>query len=167
MDPAVLRHDVQFGVRVMTKMPGPGSELKRLFSLMLVGATPECLCHGRARLMDEMGVRWCADNIEYIVDWLEDEAKDRGIPFVRRSAQALVLMSIKRSTPRHARMRIFGGRRSARVRRRRWVLWGKLWSAAVCVSEPAVRMVFAWSGFRRCCKWICRSGRRVGAAERR
>lgn len=55
----------------------PGSELKRLFSLMLTSATPQCLCHKRAEQMDIMGTRWCRDSIEYIVDWLEEEADER------------------------------------------------------------------------------------------
>lgn len=29
--------------------------------------------------MDVMGPRWCNDNLEYLVDWIEEEADERGL----------------------------------------------------------------------------------------
>lgn len=55
----------------------PGTHLKKFFAGFLVEADPQCLCFKRADLMDVMGCRWCRDNIEYIVDWLEEEADYR------------------------------------------------------------------------------------------
>lgn len=80
---------------------GPGTELRKL--LHHLGIQPKgrnCKCNEHARLMDQRGPEWCADNIEQILDWLEAEASTRpivGILFSRAVARELVKLAIKRS----------------------------------------------------------------------
>jgi hypothetical protein len=54
--------------------------------------------------MDEMGGEWCRQNIETIVEWLEEEAIGRKLPFSPTLAKGLVLLAISRSEKAAARM---------------------------------------------------------------
>lgn len=74
---------------------GPGTELKALLSKLGFTSTDSCPCNKRARLMDERGSDWCAENLEEIVDFLEEEAKKRGIKtFSRKAARVIVKLAI-------------------------------------------------------------------------
>jgi hypothetical protein len=44
--------------------------------------------------MDKMGCQWTRDNIETVVDWLAEESKKRGLPFVRMAGRALVMAAV-------------------------------------------------------------------------
>jgi hypothetical protein len=80
---------------------GPGSELRKM--LGSIGIHPrgeKCKCNERAQEMDERGPEWCAENIESILDWLEGEAKTRGLVgmlFVRSAARLVVNRAIARA----------------------------------------------------------------------
>lgn len=76
-------------------MPGPGTELKLMFSRIGIHSTPECKCEERAALMDEQGPDWCAQNIDLVVGWLEEEASARGVPFMRSAGRVLVKLAIR------------------------------------------------------------------------
>jgi hypothetical protein len=70
---------------------GPGTELKRLLAGMGYETTENCPCNARAREMDENGVQWVKDNRETVIDWLEEQAKERGSwIFTRAGAAALI-----------------------------------------------------------------------------
>jgi hypothetical protein len=70
---------------------GPGTELKKLLAGMGYVTTESCPCNARARLMDENGVQWVKDNRETVIDWLEEQAKERGSwIFTRAGAAALI-----------------------------------------------------------------------------
>jgi hypothetical protein len=45
--------------------------------------------------MDHRGIEWCIKNIELIVDWLEDEARKRHLPFVRTAGKILIKRAIR------------------------------------------------------------------------
>jgi hypothetical protein len=45
--------------------------------------------------MDRRGIEWCDKNIELIVDWLEEEATKRHLPFVRSLGKSLVNKAIR------------------------------------------------------------------------
>jgi hypothetical protein len=45
--------------------------------------------------MDERGCDWCEKNIEQIIDWLEEEAKRRKLPFARVGGKILVQRAIR------------------------------------------------------------------------
>ena len=71
-----------------------GTELKKL--LHKIGINPEgaCPCKQRAIVMDREGCDWCETNIETIVNWLQEEAKRRKLPFVRAAGKLLVRRAI-------------------------------------------------------------------------
>jgi hypothetical protein len=81
--------------------PGPGTFLRR--ALGSVGIQPrgeKCKCNERAKLMDEKGPDWCEANVEEIIDWLEEEAKNRplvGRLFNRTAAGYLVRRCIRQA----------------------------------------------------------------------
>lgn len=74
---------------------GVGIELKRL--LRKIGITPKtgCKCKDHAKQMDDLGVEWCLQNVETIADWMQEEAKERKIPFLRVGAKILVKKAIR------------------------------------------------------------------------
>jgi hypothetical protein len=50
--------------------------------------------------MDSMELQepgWCEKNIDIIVGWLEEEAKNRHLPFSKIAAKALVKLAIYRA----------------------------------------------------------------------
>jgi hypothetical protein len=42
-----------------------------------------------------MGCQWARENVDTVVDWLEEEAKKRGLPFVRMAGRGLVTLAIR------------------------------------------------------------------------
>lgn len=80
------------------RSPGKvGAELKQLLARIGITAAPGCQCNARANTMDARGIQWCQANIETIVDWLQEEATKRGLPFVRLAGKALVHLAIRRA----------------------------------------------------------------------
>jgi hypothetical protein len=81
--------------------PGPGTFLRR--ALGSIGIQPrgeKCKCNERAKLMDERGADWCEANVEEIIDWLQEEAKNRplvGRLFNRTAAGFLVRRCIRQA----------------------------------------------------------------------
>jgi hypothetical protein len=75
---------------------GPGTQLKKILSWFAVD-TPTCECLSRARLMNTWGPQGCRDNISTILMWLQEEALNRKIPFVKVVAKQLVLLAISRA----------------------------------------------------------------------
>lgn len=76
---------------------GSGTELKKLFSRIGIHATPNCKCNKHAAMMDSKGVKWCEENIETIVGWLEEETLRRNLPFLKIAARKIVRISISRA----------------------------------------------------------------------
>jgi hypothetical protein len=79
---------------------GPGSELKKLLSKIGIEANTGCKCSDRARHIDYMESiepGWTERNIENILDWMQEEAKKRKLPFVRAGAKVLVKLAIRRA----------------------------------------------------------------------
>jgi hypothetical protein len=74
----------------------PGTELTKILS-WFAKDTPGCKCKDRAHTMNIWGVQGCRNNIETILDWLEQSAKERKIPYVRSLARSLVNLAIKRA----------------------------------------------------------------------
>lgn len=85
---------------------GPGTELKALLKYIGIVAKPDCPCNTRAAIMDEMEDRepgWCLANIDTILDWLKEQAENRGLPFVRAAAKLLVKRAISNAKRKSAR----------------------------------------------------------------
>jgi hypothetical protein len=72
-----------------------GTELKGLLKRIGIAATPNCSCNHKAAVMDQMGCQWVKDNLETVIDWLGEESKKRGLPFVRLAGRAIVLAAVK------------------------------------------------------------------------
>jgi hypothetical protein len=83
---------------------GPGTELKKMFRRWLgVKATPNCPCNAHALEMDAWGPDGCETHMGTILGWLEEQAKGRGIPFIRMVVERVVRLAISRVRKRRAR----------------------------------------------------------------
>lgn len=47
--------------------------------------------------MDKWGSDECLERIDDIVEWMELEAKERGLPFVQKAARAMVRIAVWRA----------------------------------------------------------------------
>jgi len=71
-----------------------GTELKALLRFLGFTSTPTCPCNARAAEMDQRGCDWCEENIDTVVGWLEEQAKIRGLPFLRAGGKLVVRRAI-------------------------------------------------------------------------
>lgn len=76
---------------------GPGTILSEMFSAMGIKSSENCACKRHALKMNEMGSEWCEENIDTIVEWLKEEAKNRNLMFYAPLAKMLVNRAIKKS----------------------------------------------------------------------
>ena len=76
---------------------GPGTELKKLLKTIGIEAKPGCKCNKRARTMDEKGCDWCAENLDLISAWLQEEADKRGLPYIPTAGKWIINLAIKRA----------------------------------------------------------------------
>ena len=60
-----------------TQSIGPGTHLHRLLAAFGFEPSVECNCEVRTAEMDRQGPQWCRDNLDVIVDWLVEEARQR------------------------------------------------------------------------------------------
>ena len=74
---------------------GVGTELKLILRRLGINPKVNCKCYQRAREMDANGIEWCETHLEEIVDWLQEEAKNRSLPFIRIAGRVLVRKAIK------------------------------------------------------------------------
>jgi hypothetical protein len=78
----------------------PGQELSTILGKFGLHERNNCSCKDRAFYMDSMELQepgWCEKNIDIIVGWLEEEAKNRHLPFSKIAAKALVKLAIYRA----------------------------------------------------------------------
>ena len=85
-------------------MIGVGTELKRLLQKLWI--QPCDKCNGRSIIMDEEGPQWCRDHSDLIVNWMQEEAADRGLPFLRGGAKLLLMQAIRQA---EKKLRMLGG----------------------------------------------------------
>lgn len=76
---------------------GPGTEMKALLAKIGIVSSPTCSCNKRAKVMDEKGCDWCAENIDEIDRWLAEEAKKRKLPYLSLAGKALIHLAIRRA----------------------------------------------------------------------
>ena len=86
-----------YPLRPRISLGGPGSELSDILERLGMAQVEGCKCKGRARQMDKWGPEECLRRIDEIVGWLEEEAKNRKLPFFRWPAKTLVKVAIHRS----------------------------------------------------------------------
>jgi hypothetical protein len=81
---------------------GPGTELHRLLGKFGLHMKKVCACKGRMVQMNKWGCEGCEENIETIVEWLAEEAANRGLPFLNTVGRLLVKRAIhnaRKATP--------------------------------------------------------------------
>lgn len=78
---------------------GAGLELSKMLSLIGFKKTEGCGCGGFAAMMNQMGVEWCRDHVEDIVNKLKEEYNKRKLwlPFSKTVARWLVRKAIQRA----------------------------------------------------------------------
>ena len=76
---------------------GPGTELKKLLKTIGIVAKPGCACNKRAQTMDVNGCDWCAENLDTISSWLQEEAQKRGLPYIPAAGKWIINLAIKRA----------------------------------------------------------------------
>jgi hypothetical protein len=76
---------------------GPGTMLSQILESVGIKAAPNCGCKRKALTMNINGNEWCEQNVETIVEWLEEEAKKRSLPFLRTAGRLLVRRAISLS----------------------------------------------------------------------
>lgn len=86
-----------FPARTRVVAAGPGTELKKLLRLVQLEASPTCSCNARAAQMDIWGPDECERRMDEIVGWLEEEAQNRRLLFVRAAAVQVVRLAIRRA----------------------------------------------------------------------
>lgn len=74
---------------------GVGTELKVLLAKFGIIAQGGCSCDRRANEMNARGIDWCKSHVSTIVGWLEQEARQRKLPFVKTVGAILVKRAIR------------------------------------------------------------------------
>ena len=81
---------------------GPGTELHRLLGRFGLHMKKGCACKARMVQMNKWGCDGCGENIDTIVEWLAEEAANRGLPFLNTVGRLLVKRAIhnaRKATP--------------------------------------------------------------------
>lgn len=75
---------------------GPGTELKKLLSILGIKPGSGCGCNPVAMKMNWHGKAWCREHMGEIVDAMEREARARGLCLIafRHRAEVLVRLAI-------------------------------------------------------------------------
>lgn len=87
----------QFPKTLESDPDGPGAILAGMISAMGIKSTPNCSCKKHALEMNVNGPDWCEENLGTVLDWLNEEAKKRNLPFVRTVAKLIVQRAINKS----------------------------------------------------------------------
>jgi hypothetical protein len=77
---------------------GVGTELKKLLSYIGIKSSPTCKCNKRAKILNENGVDWAKNNISEISSWLEEEAKNRNLPYFPYIGKKIIKLAIHRAS---------------------------------------------------------------------
>lgn len=98
-DPAAIQARLQSQFpRTLEQDPnGPGTILTGMISSLGIKSSSTCSCRRHALEMNDKGPDWCEENIRTILDWLKDESKKRGLPFVEAVARVMVNRAINKS----------------------------------------------------------------------
>lgn len=75
----------------------PGTILSKMIKSVGIQMTDSCSCKRHALEMNDYGNDWCESNLDIVVGWLRDEAKNRNLPFIDAIGKLLVGRAIKKS----------------------------------------------------------------------
>jgi hypothetical protein len=76
---------------------GVGTELKALlwwFGLKPKEGGQTCKCDKRAAYMDKVGIEWCEQQFDLVIEWLREGASDLKVPFIETAARVLLKRAI-------------------------------------------------------------------------
>ena len=73
---------------------GVGTELSKILSILGFKVTENCSCKQRAKVMNWLGLEWCLNNQKIILDWLQQEANNRKVPFIKPVVNLLLKKAI-------------------------------------------------------------------------
>ena len=88
-------HLLRRAVSVNQFLGGVGSSFKAL--LATVGFQPCETCNNYARKMDREGPDWCEENEDLILGWIKNNARKRGVPYVRFAVRQVLRLAIKQA----------------------------------------------------------------------
>lgn len=75
----------------------PGTLLAKMIKSVGIVINDSCSCRRHALEMNAKGNDWCQENIDTIVGWLRQEAKNRNLPFIDAIGKLMVSRAIKKS----------------------------------------------------------------------
>jgi len=82
----------------VSQTPGPGTELKKIFSKLLSKDILYSQEYNRKfMMMNNWGKITCSKKIESIIDWIREECEKLDKPFIYKNIKALVRLAIKKS----------------------------------------------------------------------
>ena len=88
-----------------TPAGGVGSELTKLLKKFGISAKEGgCSCKSKSKLMDRNGISWCEKNIDTVVGYMRDNAKNMKIPFLALPARMLVRQAIRNAKRKGAKL---------------------------------------------------------------
>lgn len=76
---------------------GPGTILSQMIKSVGIVMTQGCSCRRHAIEMNTKGNDWCENNVDTIVGWLREEAKNRKLPFMDSVGKMIVNRAVKKS----------------------------------------------------------------------
>ena len=93
---------------IRSRLPQPGTVLKEMLQNwpLRINVTKNCACNSRAALMDSMERAepgWCFSNMDKIIGWLREQAKERGMLFSDTAARLFVRIAINKAYKRTAK----------------------------------------------------------------
>lgn len=76
---------------------GAGTELAKILEWFGYKKNGNCRCNEHMRNMNRNGTAWCRANLSTIVDWLQEEAREREVLFSRTAASIAIRTAIRRA----------------------------------------------------------------------
>ncbi len=81
-------------IRSNYQLRGPGYFLHLMLSRFGIAIKKGCKCKARMCQMDKWGCDGCEENLETIVEWMKEEAANRGLPYLSTVGRMLVRRAI-------------------------------------------------------------------------
>lgn len=95
MDSILAGESTQIQENNQTKVKGVGTVLSSIFSTIGIVTSESCSCRRHAVEMDRRGTKWCLENIDTIVGWLQTEATVRNLVFFRAGIKIALYSLLK------------------------------------------------------------------------
>lgn len=83
------------------EIDGVGSKLSEILSKIGIKYQTNCECSSKIKLLNKKGIIWCKNNMSTILEWMNDEAKKKNIPFIESAAKAILRLAIIKTNKYH------------------------------------------------------------------